>query len=140
MLSSMGVGLKDMVRELQERVQKTTVQEVKAALDRGDVDFVIDVRDAGEYRKGHLPGARNVSRGMLELKLDPSAPMPDQDVAGKWDASIVVYCLQAPGFRSLAAADTLARMGYTKVRQLAGGLEGWAGEGLQIVTERTREA
>jgi len=130
----MGVGVKDMVRELQERVPKTTVQEVRAALDRGDVEFLIDVRDAGEYRKGHLPGARNVSRGMLELKRDPRAPMPDQDVAGKWDSSIVVYCLRAPGFRSLAAADTLARMGYTNVQQLAGGLEGWAGEGLEVET------
>lgn len=136
----MGVGLKDMVRELLDRVPKTTVQEARSALDRGDIDFLIDVRDAGEYRKGHLPGARNVSRGMLELKLDPGAPMPDRAVAGKWDASIVVYCLQAPGFRSLAAADTLARMGYTNVMQLAGGLEGWADQGLQIVTEGTHEA
>jgi rhodanese-related sulfurtransferase len=136
----MGLGLKDMVRELLDRVPKATVQDVRAGLDRGDVDFLIDVRDAGEYRKGHLPGARNVSRGMLELKLDPNAPMPDQDVAGKWDARIVLYCLQAPGLRSLAAADTLARMGYTNVRQLAGGLEGWAGEGLQIVTEGAGEA
>jgi len=140
MLATMGESLRDMVRELLERVPKTTVQDVKTALDRGDVDFLIDVRDAGEYRKGHLPGARNVSRGMLELKLDPSAPMPDQDVAGKWDARIILYCLQAPGFRSLAAADTLARMGYTNVRQLAGGVEGWAGEGLQIVTEEAKKA
>ena len=112
-----------------------SVQDVKAALDRGEIDFLIDVRDAGEYRKGHLPGARNVSRGMLELKLDPSAPRPDGDVAGKWDSNIVLYCLQAPGFRSLAAAETLARMGYTNVRQLAGGVEGWGSAGLPIETE-----
>ena len=69
---------------------------------------------------------------MLELKFDPSAPMPDQDVAGKWDASIVVYCLQAPGFRSLAAADTLARMGYTNVFSIKGGFKALVNAGWQV--------
>ena len=131
----MGAGVRDMVRELQGRVRAATVPEVKAAIDSGTVDFLIDVRDAGEYRKGHLPGARNVSRGMLELKMDPNAPAPDAEVAGRWDASIVVYCFRAPGFRSLAAADTLAQMGYTDVRQLAVGVDGWAGDGLPIESE-----
>jgi len=131
----MGVGVRDMVKELQDRVPMATIEEVRAALDAGTLDFLIDVRDAGEYRKEHVPGARNVSRGMLELKLDPNAPMPDQDLAGRWDASIVVYCLRAPGFRSLAAADTLARMGYTNVRQLAGGLDGWTAAGHGVEAE-----
>lgn len=128
----MGTSLREMVGELQGRVPAASVQEVKSALDRGEIDYVIDVRDAGEYGRGHLPGSRNVSRGMLELKLDPNAPVPDTEIAGKWDANIVVYCVQAPGFRSLAAADTMARMGYTNVRQLAGGLNGWTQEGLPV--------
>ena len=89
----------------------------------------VGVRDAGGFRKQHIAGARNVSRGVLELELDPAAPMPDPELAGKWDASIVVYCLRGAGSRSLAAADTLARMGYINVRQLAGGLYAWAESG-----------
>jgi len=128
----MVVGVRDMVVELQGRVATASVPEVKQAMDSGGLDFLIDVRDAGEFRSEHLPGARNVSRGMLELRLDPNAPMPDPDLAGRWDASIIVYCMRAPGFRSLAAADTLARMGYTNVRQLAGGVDGWKNEGLPV--------
>lgn len=131
----MGEGVRDMVRDLQGRVATTSVQELKEALESGGVDYVIDVRDAGEFRKGHVPGARNVSRGMLELKMDPGAPMPDGDLAGKWDANIVVYCLRAPGFRSLAAAETLGRMGYANVKQLRGGLDGWSGDGLPVEGE-----
>jgi rhodanese-related sulfurtransferase len=128
----MGLGVRDMVLELQGRVPTASAADVKAGLDGGSLDYLIDVRDAGEFRKGHLPGARNVSRGMLELKMDPSAPMPDPELAGRWDSSIVVYCLQGPGFRSLAAADTLARMGYKNVKQLAGGVNGWVEQGLPL--------
>ena len=128
----MAIGVHDMVRDLQGRVTTASVDDVKAGIDAGTLEYLIDVRDAGEYRQGHIPSARNVSRGMLELKLDPDAPMPDPELAGKWDSSIVVYCLRGPGFRSLAAADTLARMGYTNVKQLAGGMDAWAGAGLGL--------
>lgn len=131
----MGVGVRELVQDLRGRVASATPSEVKSGLESNEVDFLIDVRDAGEFRKGHLPGARNVSRGMLELKMDPNAPMPDPEVAGKWDARIVVYCLRAPGFRSLAAADTLSRMGYSNVRQLEGGVDGWTSEGLPVESE-----
>ncbi|HKR98739.1 MAG TPA: rhodanese-like domain-containing protein [Candidatus Dormibacteraeota bacterium] len=128
----MGIGIRDMIGELQPRVPTTSVPDVKQGMDTGTIDYLIDVRDAGEYRRGHLPGARNISRGLLELKLDPNAPMADPELAGKWDAKIVLYCMKPPGFRSLSAADTLARMGYTNVTQLAGGVDGWAEAGLPV--------
>jgi len=136
----MGVGIRDMIMDLQPRVPTTTVPEVKEGMDSGTIDYLIDVRDASEYRKGHLPGARNISRGLLELKLDPNAPMADSEVAGKWDAKIVLYCMQAPGFRSLSAADTLAHMGYTNVKQLSTGVHGWAEAGLPVEDEGAQTA
>jgi rhodanese-related sulfurtransferase len=46
------------------------------------------------------------------------------------DQQIVVYCTKAPSARSLLAAQTLGRLGYTNVNGLQGGLNAWAEAGL----------
>jgi len=43
---------------------------------------------------------------------------------------VVVYCLKAPGARSLLAAQTLGKMGYSNVAAMRGGFEEWRAEGL----------
>jgi rhodanese-related sulfurtransferase len=46
------------------------------------------------------------------------------------DSPVIVYCLKAPGARSLLAAQTLQRMGYSNVAAMRGGFEEWRAEGL----------
>ena len=54
------------------------------------------------------------------------------------DAEIVVYCW-GPGCNgSTRAALTLASLGYRRVRELIGGFEYWAREGLAIETDAGR--
>ena len=54
------------------------------------------------------------------------------------DADIVVYCW-GPGCNgSTKAAFTLASLGYHHVRELIGGFEYWAREGLAIETDAGR--
>jgi rhodanese-related sulfurtransferase len=42
---------------------------VKHALDGGEDVLLLDVREPNEYAEGHLPGAVNVPRGMLETAM-----------------------------------------------------------------------
>ena len=49
-------------------VPRMTVADLKKAVDAGQV-LVVDVRDAGAYTNGHLPGAINVPLGALTQKL-----------------------------------------------------------------------
>jgi rhodanese-related sulfurtransferase len=128
------VGLKQMIAEAKKSVREVSPQEVKEGLDRGAVELVIDVREPHEWQRSHMPGALNLPRGMLELKADPESPVADADLTGRAEAGIVVYCLKSPSARSLLAAETLGRMGYSNVTALSGGLNGWQEAGLPVET------
>src|SRR5919204_3588688 len=81
---------------------------------------IVDVREKQETDAGMLPGAKLVPRGFLELRIEETVPDRGADV--------VLYC--AGGTRSLLAAKTLADMGYTRVRSMAGGVSAWEDAGL----------
>ncbi len=93
--------------------------------------LLIDVREVSEYRCGHIPGARNVPRGMLEFQIHNlvAETCDDDDLACR---QIIVYC--ASGGRSALAAQCLQSMGYTSVKSLAGGIEAWAAANLELQT------
>src|SRR2546421_1532651 len=80
---------------------------------------IIDVREKNETDAGMLPGAKHVPRGFLELRIEEAVP--------DHDADLVLYC--ASGTRSLLAGTTLREMGYTRVRNLTGGVGAWEGGG-----------
>jgi rhodanese-related sulfurtransferase len=80
---------------------------------------VLDVREPAEYEMGHLPGAVNVPRGVLEFRVGDHPSLTDPD------ATILLYCKN--GGRSTLAAHTLKQMGFEQVRMLVGGFDGWSG-------------
>jgi rhodanese-related sulfurtransferase len=84
--------------------------------------LLVDVREAEEFAKAHAPGAKHLSRGTLELKIEEAAP----DLA----APIVCYC--GGGSRSALAAESLQRMGYTNVASMSSGFRGWKDQGLPV--------
>jgi rhodanese-related sulfurtransferase len=130
----MAVGLKEMVAEARGRVQEINPQDVMQRLEGGEDLLVLDVREPHEFAQGHLPGAVNVPRGLLELKADADSPVADPAITEKRDARVVTYCLKAPGARSLFAADTLRTMGFTNVAAMSAGVNGWTEAGLPIET------
>jgi rhodanese-related sulfurtransferase len=76
---------------------------------------LLDVRSAGEYARGHLPGSVNVPILELRSRLGQLALAPDRPV--------VAICLSA--HRSVPAVRLLERAGYRDVQQLAGGMLAW---------------
>jgi hydroxyacylglutathione hydrolase len=73
---------------------------------------VLDVRQAGEYRGGHIPGAASIELGDL----------PGQ--AGAVPAGAVMMC--GHGERAMTAASLLLRAGHHDLKVLAGGPADWA--------------
>jgi rhodanese-related sulfurtransferase len=118
------MGLKEMVAEAKGRVDEIAPAELQSALESGEDVVVIDVREPHEFSQGHLPGAVNIPRGMLELKAD--------ELAEERHERVVTYCLKAPGARSLFAADTLTKMGFANVAAMTAGVNGWAEAGLPL--------
>jgi rhodanese-related sulfurtransferase len=100
---------------------QTDVADVHAALRTGDPGFVlVDVRSRESWNQGHVPGARHLPIADLPADLDPAQP-------------VVVHCW-GPGCNGAAKAGlALARAGYA-VREMIGGFEYWAREGLPVET------
>jgi rhodanese-related sulfurtransferase len=126
----MAFGLKEMVQEARSSVQEVSVQDAHEGLRSGEVHMLIDVREPWEWDKGHISDAVSIPRGLLELRADPESPVTNPELSGDKDARLVVYCTKAPSARSMLAAQTLGRMGFSNVAALRGGLEEWQAEGL----------
>jgi rhodanese-related sulfurtransferase len=110
------------VDDARSRVRETTVDDVKARLDRGDKFILVDVREESEYAKDHLPGAIHMGKGVIERDVEQKVP----DV----NAELVLYC--GGGFRSALAADNLQKMGYANVISMDGGIRGWREKGYPL--------
>jgi rhodanese-related sulfurtransferase len=126
----MAFGLKEMIQEARSSVQEVSVQDAHEGLRSGEVHMLIDVREPWEWDKGHISDAVSIPRGLLELRADPESPVTNPELSGNKDARLVLYCTKAPSARSMLAAQTLGRMGYSNVAALRGGLEEWQAEGL----------
>jgi rhodanese-related sulfurtransferase len=85
---------------------------------------VVSVDPSDVYQRGHVPGARWLGRGRLELHIAHAAP----------DKSRPVLLTCADGVQSTLAAATLRRMGYAAARVLDGGLAAWKAVGLEVET------
>ena len=103
------------VDDARKRIRETSVDDVKARLDRGENFLLVDVREESEYAKDHLPKAIPLGKGIIE-----------RDIEGKYadlNTPLVLYC--GGGFRSALAADNLQKMGYTNVLSMDGGIRVW---------------
>jgi rhodanese-related sulfurtransferase len=84
--------------------------------------LVLDVRTPGEVSKGKLVGAS---------VIDFNAEGFERKVALiARDKPVFVYC--ASGGRSGRAAELMAKLGFTKVSNLAGGYRAWTAAGLPV--------
>ncbi len=77
---------------------------------------ILDVRTREEYDEGHIPGAICVP---VESITRPPELLPD------YNKTVLVYCRS--GRRSKQAAQKLASMGYTDIREF-GGINDWTGD------------
>lgn len=87
---------------------------------------VIDVREPAEFAAGHVPGAVNIPRGVLEFEVDghPAVNCQRDPALAHRNRPVVLYCRS--GGRSALAAEALQRLGFSEPLTLAGGFNGWA--------------
>ncbi|MCF8084577.1 MAG: hypothetical protein K9M96_15940 [Deltaproteobacteria bacterium] len=111
----------DIVSEAKKNVCEISVSEAKKCLDEGGYIF-LDCREPKEFKMGHVPGAMNIPRGLMEFKV--TKKIPDKN------ANIVVYC--KVGGRGCLSACTLCRMGYKNVKNMAGGWQAWVKAGYPV--------
>lgn len=95
--------------------EMTPIQ-LKEKLDRGEPMTIIDVREPHEWQIANLAtyGARLIPLGQFPHRLSEMNPAED----------IVVHC--KVGGRSAQAYDMLQQAGYTRIKNLKGGILAWA--------------
>jgi len=121
----------DYVAKAKATIKECAVNDVNQCLN--SETLLIDVREAEEFNKGHIPGALLAPRGLLEFDIHAIvARTCFQPSAEPEDCDIVLYC--GTGGRSALAAQTLNTLGYRNVKSMAGGIVAWAAARLPIDT------
>lgn len=94
------IGLKELDRRLKARPN--------------DI-LVLDVREEGAFRSGHIPGAKHLPRGQLELRVNEEI----------LDPTLRIVCCCEFGKISTLAAATLRSLGFMHATALDGGMKTW---------------
>jgi rhodanese-related sulfurtransferase len=106
---------------------KITLDELRERLEANPKLVLVEALSDQYYRHSHIPGAININYDEVdaraaELLLDK-------------EAEIVVYCASGPCQNSGIAADRLAALGYTNVRDYHAGKAEWIEAGLPVEGE-----
>ncbi|MFC1925094.1 rhodanese-like domain-containing protein [Chloroflexota bacterium] len=98
-------------------------EELKEKLDANDTGFLLDVRDPELFAAGHIQGTVNI----------PAMDLPDRvnELPKELDSPIIVICIN--GARSGLATMFLKIHGYSDVRNLNWGMEGWEDKDWPVV-------
>ena len=87
-----------------------------ARLVRGPAPLLLDVREPWEFERAHIAGS----------VLMPLATLPTAAASLAPETDLVVICHH--GVRSAMAAQWLVGQGFTRVANLAGGIDAWSCE------------
>lgn len=118
------------VKEARSHIQEWDAESAQENIGAGDV-LVVDVREADEFSQGHIAGAINIPRGLLEGAADSGYKHRDPRLCSAQDKPLLLVCQS--GGRSAMAAWVLKQMGFTHAYNLKGGLECWEAESLELV-------
>jgi adenylyltransferase/sulfurtransferase len=100
-------------------------QELRTKLDAGEELLLLDVREPFEAELASIRGARLIPLAQLPARLAELEPWRER--------AVVVHCHK--GGRSRRACELLRSKGFTRVANLAGGIEAWA---MQVDAEMKR--
>lgn len=102
-----------------------SLDELKARVEAQDPDLlVLDVRERDAFAAGHVPGARHLPRGQLELRVNDELP----------DPTLRILTVCEFGRVSTLAAATLRQIGFQRAIALDGGMKAWREAGYPLVS------
>jgi adenylyltransferase/sulfurtransferase len=102
-------------RNLTNGIPQITVKELKRRIDAGEDVYILDVREPWENKLAQIGG-----------KLIPQNEVAQRLAEIDREREVVVHC--HAGVRSQRIAEFLKQQGYTRVANLAGGINAWSEE------------
>jgi len=99
----------------------------KSAFDQNALGLLVDVREPEEYADGYIPGAVNVPRGVIELRIWGYVGFPDKTDMNK---KMTLYC--GSGARCILAAKSLQDLGFHDITAADMRIDDWAKAGYPL--------
>ena len=119
-----GTTIAQLLSDAASMVSFMALDELKARVDAHDEGLVIlDVREKDAYAAGHVPGARHLPRGQLELRVNEELP----------DPTLRILTVCEFGRVSTLAAATLRQIGFGRAIALDGGMKAWREAGYPLI-------
>lgn len=119
-----------MTEEAMAQVQGISADEAQQRLKQDSNALFVDVRDAAEIPStGLVPGAVNISLGMLPVRADLELPRKFRDSRLKDRSRQIILACQI-GPNGARGAKLLKDMGFTNIAYLEGGMKAWKAGGL----------
>lgn len=94
-----------------------TAEELKDRLSKGETPVILDVREDWEFQESNIAGAQNIPLGTLPQRVEELEDLKEKEV--------IVHCKS--GARSASAKAYLQQQGFSNVRNLLGGIQGYKG-------------
>jgi len=104
----------------QKDVRTIAMADFRKVVDMPGNALLIDVREPGEYAAGHIPGAINIPRGLLEFQIWKQVGFPAKSEVNK-----PLYLQCSSGNRASLAAKALKDLGFTDVTAVVMNLDEW---------------
>ena len=118
-----GKTVAQMLADAAARVPFMSLTELSARMAAGANDLIVlDVRERDAYEQAHIPGARLLPRGQLEIRVNDELPDPTQRL---------LLCCEFGRISTLATA-TLRDMGFQRAVALDGGMKAWRESGYRV--------
>ena len=123
-----GKTVAQMLTDAAARVPFMSLDELRRQTDAGANELIVlDVRERDQYEQAHIPGARHLPRGQLELRVNDELPDPTLRI---------LVCCEFGRVSTLAAA-TLREMGFQRAVALDGGVKAWREAGHPVARSST---
>ena len=120
-----GKTVAQLLAEAAASVPFMSLAELKTRIEGSENDLIVlDVREREAYDAGHIPRARLLPRGQLEIRVNQELADPTRRV--------LAYC--ELGLISTLAVATLRAMGFQRAVALDGGMKAWRTAGYPVTS------
>jgi glyoxylase-like metal-dependent hydrolase (beta-lactamase superfamily II) len=122
-----GKTVAQLLAEAAAKVPFVSLAELRSRIEKPDNPMIVlDVREKDAFDAAHVPGAKHLPRGQLELRINETLPDPT--------SRIVTIC--EFGKISTLAAATLRDLGFMRAAALDGGMKAWREGGFPVEATR----
>jgi len=120
--------IKQKIDAAQKQVKTISMEEYRKIVENPGPALIVDVREPYEYAAGHVPGAINIPRGVIQTEIWKHVGSAEKaDV----ERPIVLQCQS--GKRATLAAQTLGELGFTQTSAVIMNLDDWRTSGNPFV-------